>query len=139
MRGGGGCPFKSLKLNILTFLKIAGLPRETLPAPNCPDGRAAPPDPAAGDFAARVERAKDKFRVGDLFETVLSQTFSRQCAAPPSVLFAALRQRNPSPYGFVVNLGGAEHLIGASPEMYVRVRGGGRTEHPIQFYPCLQN
>src|SRR5262249_41292762 len=38
-----------------------------------------------------------------------------------SELFRTLRERNPSPYGFLINLGEREYLVGASPEMYVRV------------------
>ena len=46
-------------------------------------------------------------------------------AAPPlsAELFRRLRERNPSPYGFLINLGQDEYLVGASPEMYVRVEG----------------
>ena len=40
---------------------------------------------------------------------------------PPSLLFRRLRKRNPSPYGFLINLGEQEYLVGASPEMFVRV------------------
>jgi anthranilate synthase len=39
---------------------------------------------------------------------------------PPSVIFRRLRERNPSPYGFFINLGEDEFLVGASPEMFVR-------------------
>jgi anthranilate synthase len=47
--------------------------------------------------------------------------FFEACTAPPSEVFLRLRERNPSPYGFLMNLGQAEYLVGASPEMYVRV------------------
>jgi anthranilate synthase len=67
--------------------------------------------------------AKDAFRRGDLFEVVPSRTFFEACATPPSEVFRRLRERNPSPYGFVMNLGDGEYLVGASPEMYVRVEG----------------
>jgi anthranilate synthase len=81
-----------------------------------------PPQPEAGAYAAQVEIAKDYFRRGDLFEVVLSQQFSADCPASPMQLFRTLQQINPSPYGFLLNLGG-EYLIGASPEMFVRVEG----------------
>ncbi|MFP6641741.1 MAG: anthranilate synthase component I, partial [Myxococcota bacterium] len=60
---------------------------------------------------------------GDLFEVVLSQTFSEPAETPPSKIFRRLCERNPAPYGFLINLGRGEHLVGASPEMYVRVEG----------------
>ena len=49
--------------------------------------------------------------------------FFEGCSASPAELFRRLRERNPSPYGFLVNLGQDEYLVGASPEMYVRVEG----------------
>lgn len=57
-----------------------------------------------------------------MFEAVLSQTFRHKLDAetPPSTLFRRLRARNPSPYGFFINLGEDEFLVGASPEMFVR-------------------
>jgi len=74
-----------------------------------------------GEFAKLVDVAKRKFECGDLFEAVLSQTFREPCKAPPSAIFKCLQQRNPSPYGFLINLGEQEYLVGASPEMFVRV------------------
>lgn len=79
-------------------------------------------DHAKGEYAKLVETALDYFRRGDLFEVVPSQSFFEHCQQPPSILFKTLKQINPSPYGFVINLGG-EYLIGASPEMFVRVEG----------------
>lgn len=76
-----------------------------------------------GQYARVVEKARAAMRRGDLFEAVPSQTFLEPCRLPPSVLFRRLRASNPSPYGFLVNLGRSEYLVGASPEMYVRVDG----------------
>src|SRR5690606_4302946 len=53
----------------------------------------------------------------------LSQTFAEPAAASPAEIFRRLRVRNPSPYGFLLNLGDGEYLVGASPEMFVRVEG----------------
>jgi len=74
-----------------------------------------------GEFAKLVDVAKQKFARGDLFEAVLSQTFREPCKALPSEIFRCLQRRNPSPYGFLINLGESEYLVGASPEMFVRV------------------
>ena len=79
-------------------------------------------DHKRGDYAKQVEVALDYFRRGDLFEVVPSQNFFESCEQSPSKLFETLKKINPSPYGFVFNLGG-EYLIGASPEMFVRVEG----------------
>jgi anthranilate synthase len=80
-------------------------------------------DHEPGEYASIVEVARDAFHRGDLFEVVPSRTFFRPCPANPSEIFRRLRERNPSPYGFLIDLGAGEYLVGASPEMYVRVEG----------------
>jgi anthranilate synthase len=79
-------------------------------------------DTPKNEFAKSVEKAKSEFAVGNLFEAVVSQTFREKLGpeTPPSTLFRRLRGRNPSPYGFFINLGEQEYLVGASPEMFVR-------------------
>ncbi|MBW4562899.1 MAG: anthranilate synthase [Mojavia pulchra JT2-VF2] len=79
-------------------------------------------DHATDEYTLQVEKALDYFRRGDLFEVVPSQSFFKACEKSPAELFRTLQQINPSPYGFIFNLGG-EYLIGASPEMFVRVEG----------------
>ncbi|MBD1545314.1 anthranilate synthase component I [Roseibium aggregatum] len=107
----------------------AGLPRDGEKSQYTP----ANEDPGRGDhepgeYAKLVEKAKDYFRRGDLFETVPGQTFYEPCPNPPSAVSRRLQQINPSPYSFFFNLGNREYLVGASPEMYVRVTGGRRVE-----------
>jgi anthranilate synthase len=80
-------------------------------------------DHAPGEYADSVRRAKDLFKRGDLFELVLGQTFREPCQRKPSEIFRWLLEHNPAPYALLLNLGRSEHLIGASPEMYVRVEG----------------
>ena len=79
-------------------------------------------DTPSDGYAKLVEQAFDYFKRGDLFEVVPSQNFFETCEAAPVDLFKRLQKINPSPYGFIFNLGG-EYLIGASPEMFVRVEG----------------
>jgi len=80
-------------------------------------------DHEAGEYAQLVDVAKDSFRAGDLFEVVPGQVFYERCEMPPASIFRHLRQINPSPYGFLMNLGQNEYLVGASPEMFVRITG----------------
>ena len=80
-------------------------------------------DHESGEYAGVVDLAREYFARGDLFEVVSSQTFIEPSPEPPSELFRRLKEQNPSPYGFLINLGKAEWLVGASPEMYVRVEG----------------
>ncbi len=79
-------------------------------------------DHQEGEYQEQVHKALEYFRRGDLFEVVPSQKFSQPCEQSPTELFRILKEINPSPYGFIFNLGG-EYLIGASPEMFVRVEG----------------
>lgn len=83
-----------------------------------------------GEYAKLVEKAKESFKRGDLFEVVPSHSFFEECYDPPSVIFSRLRSINPSPYGFIINLG-TEYLVGSSPEMYVRVEGNRVETCPI--------
>jgi len=98
-----------------------GLPREPLEVERVASPSRAPREPDESRFRAGVERAKEAFAAGHLFEVVLSQTFERTTAEAPSTIFARLRRSNPAPYGFYLSLGAGERLVGASPEMFVRV------------------
>ncbi|TAL62008.1 MAG: anthranilate synthase component I [Legionella sp.] len=80
-------------------------------------------DHEPGEYAGIVNKAKERFACGDLFEVVPGQTFYTHFTEQPSSLFKQMRELNPSPYGFFINLGKEEYLVGASPEMYVRVQG----------------
>ncbi|MCF3935421.1 anthranilate synthase component I [Acuticoccus sp. M5D2P5] len=80
-------------------------------------------DHAPGEYAETVRRAFPHFARGDLFEVVPSQTFRDPLSGTPSQIMRRLSAINPSPYGFFINLGNQEYLVGASPEMFVRVNG----------------
>ena len=103
----------------------AGLPRAAAASQPFAGAGSVPRagDHEPGAYAAVVHVAREAFKRGDLFEVVPGQTFFEPCSSPPSELFRRLRERNPAPYGFLMNLGAAEYLVGASPEMYVRVDG----------------
>ena len=80
-------------------------------------------DHEPGEYARLVVKAKEKFKRGDLFEVVPGQVFTERCSNSPSTIARKLKEINPSPYSFFINLGEAEYLVGASPEMFVRVEG----------------
>jgi anthranilate synthase len=90
----------------------------------------APPDPEPGAYARVVEKARARFAAGDLFEVVPSHEFWARCGSP-AAFYERLRRRNPAPYEFFLNLGDGEFLVGASPEMYVRVTGDRAETCPI--------
>jgi anthranilate synthase component 1 len=85
---------------------------------------------AKADYFAAVEIAKDYIRAGDIFQVVPSQRWTQEFREPPFALYRALRRTNPSPFMFFFNFGGFQ-VIGASPEILVRVFGGEVTIRPI--------
>ncbi|HJS37308.1 MAG TPA: anthranilate synthase component I family protein, partial [Burkholderiales bacterium] len=81
-------------------------------------------------FLAAVRRAKEYIFAGDCMQVQISQRTSRDFGAPPIALYRALRGLNPSPYMFYFDFGD-HHVIGASPEIMVRVAGERITLRPI--------
>ncbi|MDQ5977477.1 MAG: anthranilate synthase component [Verrucomicrobiota bacterium] len=73
-------------------------------------------------FEKMVDDSKEFIRSGDIFQIVLSQRFSREFKRPPLDLYRALRTVNPSPYMFILETDGFA-LVGASPEVHVRLTG----------------
>lgn len=82
------------------------------------------------DFLAAVEKAKQYIIEGDIMQVVLSQRTSKPYAASPLALYRALRSLNPSPYMFYYHLGDF-HIVGASPEILVRLENDIVTVRPI--------
>ncbi|MBI2814138.1 MAG: anthranilate synthase component I [Opitutae bacterium] len=90
--------------------------RESSPA-RVPPGNLTQPA-----FEKMVEDSKEFIRAGDIFQIVLSQRFTRGFTASPLDLYRALRTVNPSPYMFLLEAGDFA-LVGASPEVHVRLTG----------------
>lgn len=82
------------------------------------------------NFKAAVARAQQYILDGDIMQVVLSQRMSQAFAAPPLSLYRALRSLNPSPYMFYYDMGD-HHVVGASPEILVRLENGTVTARPI--------
>jgi anthranilate synthase len=81
-------------------------------------------------YAALVDAARERMRLGDIFEVVLSRRFFAAYGGTPSSLYRKMVAINPSPYEFLVQFGD-EQLIGTSPEMFVRVEGDRVESCPI--------
>ena len=81
-------------------------------------------------FIKKVEKAKEYIRSGEIFQVVLSQKFQGETSADPISIYRALRILNPSPYMFYLDLAGS-HLIGSSPEMFIKVENNQVETHPI--------
>ena len=81
-------------------------------------------------FKDAVEKAKRYILDGDIMQVVLSQRMSQPFDAHPLTLYRALRSLNPSPYMFYCDFG-AFHVVGASPEILVRLEQNTVTVRPI--------
>jgi anthranilate synthase component I len=81
-------------------------------------------------YGAMVDRAKEYIRAGDVIQVVLAQRRETPLTAAPFDVYRALRTIEPSPYMFFLQLG-EQVLVGASPEVMVRVEGGEVTVRPI--------
>lgn len=85
---------------------------------------------AKADYLAAVGKAKEYIRAGDIFQVVPSQRWAQDFPLPPFALYRSLRRTNPSPFMFYFDMGGF-HIVGASPEILVRLRDGEVTIRPI--------
>ena len=81
-------------------------------------------------YLQAVEKAKDYIRAGDIFQVVPSQRWTQSFPLPPFAFYRSLRRTNPSPFMFFFNFGGFQ-VVGASPEILVRLRDGEVTVRPI--------
>ncbi|NOZ79720.1 MAG: anthranilate synthase component I family protein [Acidobacteria bacterium] len=88
--------------------------------------------PAPGDeaFLGMVRSAREEILAGEIFQVVLSRRWRRMPRTSAVEIYRMLRLTNPSPYMFLFDTGRAR-VLGASPEMLVRVRGGVATTCPI--------
>jgi len=82
------------------------------------------------EFVANVEKAKQYITEGEAIQIVLSQRLSRPTTTPPLAIYQALRDINPSPYMFFMELNGFQ-LIGSSPEILVKAADGRVTTRPL--------
>jgi anthranilate synthase component 1 len=82
------------------------------------------------EFEASVRQIQEDISAGEIYQAVLSQRFETTTSASPFDVYRALRHINPSPYMYFVRMG-RESIIGASPEMLVRVEGKHVETHPI--------
>jgi anthranilate synthase component 1 len=99
-----------------------------------PAAREAIPEPVSNlsesKYNANIEKAKYHIQAGDIFQAVLSQRFAMKISCDPFDIYRALRFVNPSPYMFFLRMDNL-HLVGASPEMLVKVRNGRVEYGPI--------
>ena len=81
-------------------------------------------------FLSMVDKAKKYIKLGDIFQVVLSQRFEAKLTKRPLDIYKKLRITNPSPFMFFFNFSDFQ-IIGASPEILVRLRDNKITVRPI--------
>ena len=81
-------------------------------------------------FLKMVNKAKEYIKLGDIFQVVLSQRFEAKLTKKPIDIYKKLRLTNPSPFMFFFNFSDFQ-IIGASPEILVRLRDNKITVRPI--------
>ena len=92
--------------------------------------RQAESDFTREQYEAGVERVKEYVLAGDVMQVVPSQRMSIPFASPPLNLYRALRNLNPSPYMYFLDLDDF-HIVGSSPEILARLEEGVVTVRPI--------
>jgi anthranilate synthase component I len=115
--------------------RLAGLLRRLRESVAIPPDVRGESEPAVSGFGeaayhVAVERAKKYIYEGDIMQVVPSQRMSKPYRATPLALYRALRTLNPSPYMYYFDLGDF-HIVGASPEILVRLEGEMVTVRPI--------
>ncbi len=105
-------------------LSTADLPRngEAVAPPGKRDPSPIVSDHTPEEYMANVEAVREGMRRGDYYEVVLRQTFRTPYSGKASELFQRVQRASPSPYEFLLQFG-EEQLVGASPEMFVRIEG----------------
>ncbi len=112
--------------------QLAAQLRTALPAPAIATSTGAEVRHAMSEdqFKQAVLQAQEYIRNGDIMQVVLSQRMSREFSAHPLTLYRALRTLNPSPYMFYYDMKDF-HIVGASPEILVRLEDDTITLRPI--------
>jgi len=102
---------KDINKNVITNIKIKS---------NTPKNK----------FLKMVNKAKKYIKIGDIFQVVLSQRFEAKLSKKPLEIYKKLRITNPSPFMYFFNFDDFQ-IIGASPEILVRLRDNKITVRPI--------
>jgi anthranilate synthase component 1 len=119
--------FARAKLDFLERELERNLSRAVRPASA---GLAVTADQTQEAFEAGVRTIQENIASGEVYQAVLAQRFEARTDAPSFDVYRALRHINPSPYMFFIRMG-RDAIIGASPEMLVRVEGRHVETHPI--------
>jgi anthranilate synthase component 1 len=123
--GAGADAYAAAEAELRELFTILSRPSALAPAPLVATPQPPPPEGnfTRGAYEAVVDGVKEYIRAGDIIQVVPSQRFVRPFSKSPLDLYRALRTVNPSPYTFILDTG-AYALVGASPEVHVRLTDG---------------
>ena len=113
--------------------ELEALLEQPLPSPRLPGGQQmgeVRSNITREQYTAAVERCLEYIRAGDIFQVVFAQRFQIEYASDPFEIYRVLRTVNPSPYMFHITQGDLQ-ILGASPEILVRVEDGTLEVRPI--------
>ncbi len=119
-----------LKIKLATPLKLSKSHTQRIKARKFPVDFLSKYGEAPQDFIDAINKAKEHIFAGDIFQVVPSRQFKEKITKPAFLFYRRLRQINPSPYMFYFNFGSVK-LVGASPEMLVKVAGSNVYTYPI--------
>jgi len=133
--GGAGAAWDRAVARLETLRRAVTAAGAEIPPHAIPDPPADPWEgwsaaPAEERFLQAVATAREHILAGDIFQVVLSRRWRRVPRATAAGIYRMLRLTNPSPYMFLMDTGQAR-ILGASPEMLVRVRGRRVSTCPI--------
>ncbi|MDR2863895.1 MAG: anthranilate synthase component I [Puniceicoccales bacterium] len=120
-------------VELKVLLNTIRTPRPPAPTALTVDAAVEPPQGnfTRQTFEAAVQKAREYIHAGDGVQVVLSQRFDKKFSANPIDLYRVLRYINPSPYMFILENGTEIQVVGASPEVNVRLTDGVVQIRPI--------
>ena len=122
--------FNSIKKEITDLKKLIILKKNNIPKEILTKKVKIKSNTSKKNFLAMVNKAKKYIKKGDIFQVVLSQRFETNLSKSPLEIYKKLRITNPSPFMYFFNFHDFQ-IIGASPEILVRLRKGKITIRPI--------
>ena len=113
---------------IITLLSGAGTPPAS--RPSVPPDALTTDDTTVEEFLAKVDTCLEHIAIGDIYQVQIGHELAIRSSADPFQVYLRVRERNPSPYMYLTALEG-HTVIGASPELFVKVEDGQAVMRPI--------
>lgn len=122
--------YEEATLRLEDVIRRLNAPMPGVPQFDLPADPAITSNTGKDEYTTMVEEAREHIAAGDIFQVVLSQRFFRPFAPPAFALYRELRRMNPSPFMYFLDFPDFQ-IVGASPEILVRLRDGEVTVRPI--------